>query len=81
MGLLLPLHQVTIAIPTLQAGAMLAACLRSLNNQSFRAFEVIVINNGTLSFSPPPDLLFTLRILSPGANVGFGAAINLAVRN
>src|SRR3979409_1538847 len=68
-----------IAIPTLQAGAPLAACLQSLNNQIFRAFEVTVINNAKQPFSPPPDLSFPVRILSPGENVGFGAAINLAM--
>jgi GT2 family glycosyltransferase len=69
-----------IAIPTLQAGAPLAACLRALNHQLLREFEVTIINNAKQPFSPPPDLTFPVRILSPGENVGFGAAINLAMR-
>lgn len=69
---------VTIAIPTLQAGDSLTACLRSLNGQTFRNFDVIVINNGDKPFVPPAGLWFPCRLLSPGRNTGFGAAINLA---
>lgn len=71
---------VTIAIPTLRAGDLLALCLKSLNNQIFRDFDVTVINNGMQAFSVSPDLFFRCRLLSPGENVGFGAAINLAAR-
>ncbi len=72
---------VTIAIPTLEAGAPLAACLRSLNRQIFREFEVIVINNGPQACSAPAELFFPCRFLSPGENVGFGAAVNMVARN
>jgi GT2 family glycosyltransferase len=74
--------QVTIAIPTLVAGAPLNSCLRSLEAQVFRNCEVIVVNNGTepLSLTGDPVSL-PLRIISPGANVGFGAAVNLAIRS
>ena len=71
---------VTIAIPTLQAGDALTACLRALGSQTFRNFEVIVINNGEKPFAPPAGLWFPCRVLSPGRNTGFGAAINLAAR-
>ena len=71
---------VAIAIPTLEAGAPLAACLRSLNAQVFREFEVTVINNGTRACSAPPDLFFPCRFLFPGENVGFGAAVNMVAR-
>lgn len=71
---------VTIAIPTLQAGEPLARCLQSLNSQTCRDFEVTVIDNGAQAFSLPSDLSFPCRLLSPGENVGFGAAINLAAR-
>jgi GT2 family glycosyltransferase len=71
---------VTIAIPTFLAAAPLEACLRALDGQTLRDFEVIVIANGEQFPAPPAGLTFSLRVLSPGKNVGFGAAINLAGR-
>ncbi len=38
-----------------------------------------MINNGRELFTPPAALSFPVRVFSPGDNVGFGAAINLAV--
>jgi GT2 family glycosyltransferase len=72
---------VTIAIPTLLGGPTLQSCLASLGRQSFRDFEVVVVNNGT--GEPVPGTVafnFPLRVLSPGSNIGFGAAVNLAVK-
>ena len=64
---------------------MLADCLRALSYQTFRDFEVIIINNGASSqpvnAAGLDDLGFPVRILSPQTNVGFGAAINLAVNS
>ena len=78
------MHQgslITVAVPTLLGGHLLASCLDSLNNQSFRDFEVIIINNGRAEVVPPPETYtFPCRILSPGSNLGFGAAVNLAIR-
>jgi GT2 family glycosyltransferase len=72
---------VTIAIPTLLGGPTLQSCLESLCHQTFRDFEVVVVNNGNeqaiAGFAP---VNFQLRILSPGSNIGFGAAVNLAAR-
>lgn len=75
-----PLPTVTVAIPTLNAGALLQACLRALEAQTFRDFEVIIINNGNAPVLLPEKLpAFALRTLSPGWNTGFGAAVNLAI--
>src|ERR1700733_7190621 len=78
------MHQgslITVAVPTLLGGPFLASCLDSLNNQSFRDFEVIIINNGRSEVVPlPQTYTFPCRILSPGSNLGFGAAVNLAIR-
>ncbi len=71
---------VTIAIPTLNAGDPLDRCLRSLDNQIFRDFDVSVIHNGSEPFTPPRDLSFPCRLFAPGVNLGFGAAVNLAAR-
>lgn len=70
-----------VAIPTLVGGEILSACLAGLERQSFRDFEVIVINN-----SGNPLVLetrfcnFPIRVLDAGCNLGFGAAVNLAIR-
>jgi len=75
---------VTIAIPTLLGGPTLQSCLESLGRQTFRDFEVIVVNNGAVNngtaAAVTEPLNFPLRILSPGSNIGFGAAVNLAVK-
>src|SRR5580700_3003781 len=80
------MHQgslITVAVPTLKGGAILASCLDALNAQTFRDFEVIVINNGATAPADQtqPVLTFPCRVLSPGSNIGFGAAINLAIRD
>ena len=67
--------KVVVAIPTLNAGVPLAACLDALALQTFRDFEIIVIDNG----GQAPELAAAIRI-RPGENIGFGAAINLAAR-
>jgi GT2 family glycosyltransferase len=72
---------ITVAVPTLLGGQLLASCLDSLNNQTFRNFEVVVINNGKVESIPSSETYsFPCRILTPGSNVGFGAAVNLAIR-
>jgi GT2 family glycosyltransferase len=66
---------ITVAIPSLRGGPLLAACLESLTRQTHRNFEVIVIDNtgtGALQIDHP------VRVLRSPANLGFGAAINLA---
>jgi GT2 family glycosyltransferase len=66
-------------VPTLNAGEPLRACLESLQNQTFRDFEVIVVNNGSRPLEPAPSPL-KIRVLDNPANVGFGAAVNQGVR-
>ena len=74
--------RVTIAIPTLLGGPTLHSCLESLCRQTFRDFEVIVINNGNKdAVAGATPVSFPLRMLSPGSNIGFGAAVNLAVKD
>jgi len=68
-----------IAIPTVNAGEPLDSCLKALERQTFQDFEVIVIDNGG-TVNPATSSAFPLRIIRPGHNTGFGAAINLAIR-
>jgi glycosyltransferase involved in cell wall biosynthesis len=52
----LPPPTVTVVVPTLAAGDTLADCLRSLENQTFENFDVIVVDNsgsGAVTHLPP----------------------------
>jgi GT2 family glycosyltransferase len=75
----LPEPSVTVVIPTLAADQKLLECLASLEKQSRRDFEIIVVNNG--QEQDGAALHFAKRsgatVVKPGRNVGFGAAINL----
>jgi GT2 family glycosyltransferase len=78
----LPEPSVTVVIPTLAADQKLLDCLASLEKQTRRDFEVIVVNNG--QEQDAAALQFAKRmgaaIVKPGRNVGFGAAINLGYK-
>ncbi|MEQ1884132.1 MAG: glycosyltransferase family 2 protein [Bryobacteraceae bacterium] len=69
---------VTVAIPTLHAGEPLAACLRSLEAQTFRHFEVVVIDNSGKRMVESAGSRG--RVIHNTHNAGFGAAINQAYR-
>jgi len=74
----LPVPIVTVAVPTLAAGGALADCLRSLENQTFDRFEVIVIDN---SGARRAQLEASrARVIANDRNAGFGAAVNQAWR-
>jgi GT2 family glycosyltransferase len=64
-----------VAVPTLAAGESLAECLDSLRNQSFRDFEIIVVDNSGKQLAQADSLV---KVISNQTNVGFGAAINQA---
>ena len=72
---------VTVAIPTLAAGARLWECVSALENQTQRDFEVTIVDNSGQGLvrrhgAAGPGV----RIIEPRGNVGFGAAINEAFR-
>ncbi|HEV2687892.1 MAG TPA: glycosyltransferase family 2 protein [Bryobacteraceae bacterium] len=66
---------VTVVVPTLQAGEPLTACLDSLDKQTFRDFEVIVVDNSGRRAVQARD---QIRVISNDRNVGYGAAFNQA---
>ena len=78
--------RVTVAIPTLAADEAFLDCLRSLEAQTFRQFDVILIDNSGADRAHASGLLRTLsgtleiRVISNQHNLGFGAAINQAFR-
>jgi GT2 family glycosyltransferase len=66
---------VTVVVPTLAAGETLAACLGSLEQQTFEDFEVIVVDNSGRKMVEARE---RVRVISNDENVGFGAAFNQA---
>lgn len=64
-------------VPTLAADDALAECLRSLANQTFEPFEVIVVDN---SGARRVKANAPVRVIANDGNVGFGAAINQGFR-
>lgn len=68
----------TVAVPTLAAGDALAECLRSLESQTVTDFEVVVIDNSGRSLAQASGS--RTRVIANKSNVGFGAAVNQALR-
>jgi len=66
---------VTVVVPTLAADESLACCLASLEQQTFRDFEAIVVDNSGRRAVTSSD---AVRVIANDRNVGFGAAINQA---
>ncbi len=69
---------VTVVVPTLAADDALADCLRSLANQTFEQFEVIVVENSGARRAQTSDP--RMRVIANDRNVGFGAAVNQGIR-
>ncbi|MEO8024978.1 MAG: glycosyltransferase family 2 protein [Bryobacteraceae bacterium] len=70
-----------VAIPTLAADEALAECLKALAGQTLKDFQTIVIDNSggevTAKYCHPPEVV----VISNGANMGFGYAVNQAIRD
>lgn len=66
-------------VPSLSVDDALWDCVKSLQNQSFSAFQIVIVDNSgrALAGRHCPQ---GIHILEPGSNIGFGAAINLAAR-
>ncbi|MBL8239839.1 MAG: glycosyltransferase family 2 protein [Bryobacterales bacterium] len=81
----MPSPRVTVVIPTLSAGDALWECVRSLQNQSCRNFSIVIVDNSgehRVNNTWPSDLPNTaVTTLHPGANLGYGSAVNLAARS
>lgn len=71
----------TVYIPTLRAGARLARTLRALETQDPRP-EVVIADNSEdgLGAKLAQESFPWVRVAEFGANLGFGAALNRAVR-
>jgi len=72
---------VTVVIPTLTADDTLADCVRSLEAQSRRDFEVIIVDNSGQQLVRRRNAGGTLAtVIENTVNAGFGGAINQAFR-
>jgi GT2 family glycosyltransferase len=69
--------QVTVVVPTLAADDKLAHCLAALEDQTYSSFEVIVVDNSGRQAVQPRGCI---RVIANDRNLGFGAAVNQAIR-
>ncbi len=81
-GGLEPVPRASVVIPTWNGAELLRAALHSLRRQSFRDFEVIVVDNGSTDHTRAmlaaefPEV----RAVFLPANRGFAAAVNCGIR-
>lgn len=66
-------------MPTLGADDALSGCLRALETQTFGRFEVIVVDNSGAGRVKPSGV--RTRVIANARNLGFGAAVNQAIRD
>jgi len=66
-------------VPTLAAGEALADCLRSLESQTLKDMEAVVIDNSGAGLAQASGT--RTRVIVNAHNVGFGAAVNQAIRD
>jgi len=67
-----------VVVPTLAADVRLQECLAALARQTWRDFEVIIVDNSGTGAVRQSAVAPGVRILEEPRNVGFGAAINHA---
>ena len=67
---------VTVVIPTLSADAKLLECVASLQNQTYREFEVVVVDNSGKGLARAALRGQEFAIVDAPRNLGFGAAVN-----
>jgi len=72
----LPDNLVSVVIPTLAVDSRLGECLDSLDRQTRRDFEVIVVDNSGQSLVRRKGMARGARVIENPRNEGFGAAIN-----
>jgi len=73
---------ISVIIVDFNSGEMLHKCLQHLKEQSYKNFEVIIVNNGASNYTAADfeSLGLDLRLKSPSENLGFAAGNNLAVK-
>ena len=71
---------ISVIIVDFNSGDRLQKCLKHLKSQSYKNFEVIVVNNGSANYSVQnfETLNINLEIIHAEKNLGFAAGCNLA---
>jgi GT2 family glycosyltransferase len=75
----LPDFLVTVVIPTLAADSRLRQCIEALGWQTWRDFEVIVIDNSGLAMLRKNSTALEVRVIENDRNAGFGGAVNQGI--
>jgi len=68
-----------VVIPTLAADSRLRECIEALGRQTWRDFEVIVIDNSGAGLVRQNGAAPAVRIIENDRNAGFGAAVNQGI--
>jgi GT2 family glycosyltransferase len=76
----LPELLVSVVIPTLSADARLRECVEALGKQTFRDFEIIVVDNSGQALVKRNNSAPGARVIENQTNAGFGGAINQGIR-
>jgi GT2 family glycosyltransferase len=72
---------VTVVIPTLNAGPALDECLAALARQTYRDFDIVIVDNsGAGRARRDHNVGERTRVIENAANVGYGAAANQGFR-
>ncbi|MDQ3943109.1 MAG: glycosyltransferase family 2 protein, partial [Actinomycetota bacterium] len=73
--------RVTVVIPNWNGERFLRLCLGSLRDQSFRAFETIVVDNGSVdgSITFVKEHFPEVNVIPLGENLGIAAAFNAGI--
>lgn len=74
---------VTVIVVNYNGGEMICKCIRALEQQSFRDFVIVVVDNSSAdgSVSSIRKKFATVMVLELGSNVGFAGGVNHALRN
>lgn len=73
--------EVTIVIPNYNGKQLLENCIGTLKNQTFRDFEVLVVDNGSTDGSKEVNADgLALRVIALQENTGFCGAVNVGIR-
>lgn len=72
----------SVIIVAYESGPTLARCLAGLAAQTFRDFEVLLVDNASTDGAPQAASAMdpSIRLIEPGANTGFAAGNNLAAQ-
>jgi N-acetylglucosaminyl-diphospho-decaprenol L-rhamnosyltransferase len=74
--------KVSVLVVAYQSGPHLAECLAAIEAQTFRDFEIVVVDNASTDGAPAQALAAhpAAQLIEAGANLGFAAGMNLAAR-